>query len=38
MRLSNSGPLTLRTCDLDDGTCEPVTQFANNRGTPVMPH
>ncbi len=38
MRLSNSGPLTLRTCDLDVGTCEAVTQFANNRGVPVMPH
>ncbi len=38
MRLSNSGPLTLRTCDLDVGTCEAVTQFANNRGVPVLPH
>lgn len=38
MRLSNSGPHTLRTCDLDVGTCEVVTQFANNRGEPVMPH
>lgn len=38
LRLSNSGPLTLRTCNLDDGTCRAVTQFANNRGEPVMPH
>lgn len=38
MRLSNSGPHTLRTCDLDVGTCTVVTQFSNNRGFPVMPH
>lgn len=38
MRLSNSGPLTLRTCDLDTGACQPVTQFAHNRGLPVLPH
>ena len=38
LRLSNSGPHTLRTCDLDAGTCRPVTQFTNNRGTVVLPH
>ena len=38
MRLSNTGPLTLRTCDLDTGACEAVTQFANNRGFAVLPH
>ena len=38
LRLSNSGPHTLRTCDLDTGTCRPVTQFTNDRGTAVLPH
>ena len=38
LRLSNSGPHTLRTCDLDLGTCRPVTQFTNDRGTAVLPH
>lgn len=38
LRLSNSGPHTLRTCDLDLGTCRSVTQFTNDRGTAVLPH
>ena len=38
VRLSETGPLTLRTCDLVDQTCTDVTSIANTRGTPVLPH
>jgi len=37
VRLSESGPLLLRTCDLDTGACETLTQIANNDGAPVLP-
>lgn len=37
VRLSESGPLLMRTCDLDLLTCETVTQISNNRGQPVLP-
>lgn len=37
VRLSESGPRLLRTCDLDLDTCETVAQFSNSRGVPVLP-
>lgn len=37
VRLSESGTLLLRTCDLDTGTCETLSQVANNSGDPVLP-
>lgn len=37
VRLSESGGLLLRSCDLDAGTCETVSQFANEGGDPVLP-
>lgn len=39
VRLSESGPHLLRTCDLDAEalTCATVSQLANNSGEPVLP-
>lgn len=37
VRLSQSGPHLLRTCDLDLFTCETVARFTNSRGVPVLP-
>ena len=40
IRLSETGPLTLRSCDLtvDGSPCQDVLSIANTRGTPVFPH
>jgi hypothetical protein len=40
VRLSETGPLALRTCDLtvDVSPCQDVLSIANTRGTPVLPH
>lgn len=37
MRLSDSGPHLLRTCDLDDGTCRTISQFGPDTGRPLLP-
>lgn len=37
VRLSETGPITLRTCDLDLDRCQDVASMANTRGAPVFP-
>lgn len=37
VRLSETGPITLRTCDLDLDQCQDVESMANTRGAPVFP-
>ncbi len=37
VRLSESGPLLLRTCDLDTGECRSLTQISHNSGVPALP-
>jgi hypothetical protein len=38
LRLSESRPFELRTCELETGACSTVTQFGNDHGLPVLPN